>query len=220
MENFCITKKCTRYILSSALKTDVFEIPDNKNIGKLFPKYELLFLDQAKSSSDPSEILILQFPIPRALCLSHHLCQILPQPTETPLQHNPHHVLHRFPYFVLPDSTTRYHKYWIYQTIWEAQPIKSIVKLYTDHNTLWVKHATHQKAESLRATSLSKLDNNVNNSSMFNTKYAQYFTKWQVLLVFHSPTCAYNHSYNLHQKSVPLLQSTFTSIFHHYFLTN
>ena len=25
-------------------------------------------------------------------------------------------------------------------------------KLYTDHNTLWVKHATHQKAESLRAT--------------------------------------------------------------------
>ena len=78
MENICITKKCTRYILSSALKTDVFEIPDNKNIGKLFPKYELLFLDQAKSSSDPSEILILQFPIPRALCLPHHLCQILP----------------------------------------------------------------------------------------------------------------------------------------------
>ena len=78
MENICITKKRTRYKLSSALKTDVFEIPDNKNIGKLFPKYELLFLDQAKSSSDPSEILILQFPIPRALCLSHHLCQILP----------------------------------------------------------------------------------------------------------------------------------------------
>ena len=24
-------------------------------------------------------------------------------------------------------------------------------KLYTDHNTLWIKHASHQKAESLRA---------------------------------------------------------------------
>ena len=59
-------KKCTRCVLSSSLKHDVFEIPDNKSIGKLFSKYELLFLDQVKSSSDPSEILILQFPIPRA----------------------------------------------------------------------------------------------------------------------------------------------------------
>ena len=38
----------------------------NKNIGKLSSKYELLFLDQASSSSDPSKILILQLVIPRA----------------------------------------------------------------------------------------------------------------------------------------------------------
>ena len=25
-------------------------------------------------------------------------------------------------------------------------------KLYTDHNTLWINHATHQKAESLRVS--------------------------------------------------------------------
>ena len=40
------------------LKIDVREIPDNKNIGKLFSKYELLFLDQANSSSDPPQTLI------------------------------------------------------------------------------------------------------------------------------------------------------------------
>ena len=48
------------------LKINVFEIRGNKNIGKLFSKYELLFLGQANPSSDPSQILILQFPIPRA----------------------------------------------------------------------------------------------------------------------------------------------------------
>ena len=50
---------------SFTLKTDVLEIPDNKHIGKLFSKYKLLFLDQANSISEPSQILILQFPIPR-----------------------------------------------------------------------------------------------------------------------------------------------------------
>ena len=43
-----------------------FEYPDNKNIGKLFSKYELFFLDHANFSSDPFQILILQYPVPRA----------------------------------------------------------------------------------------------------------------------------------------------------------
>ena len=38
---------------------DVFQIAYNKNIGKLLLKYELLLLDQANSSFDPSQILIL-----------------------------------------------------------------------------------------------------------------------------------------------------------------
>ena len=63
--------------------------------------------------------------------------------------------------------------YWIYQTIWQSKPIKFIKKLYTDHNTLWVKHATHRKAESLRAGSLSKLGDMVNSNSVFNTEYAE-----------------------------------------------
>ena len=43
---------------------DVFELPDRKNIGKLFLKFELIFLDYADFSFDPSQILILQYPIP------------------------------------------------------------------------------------------------------------------------------------------------------------
>ena len=59
LEKVFITKKFTQCKTSCMLITDVFEI------GKLFSKYELLFLDQANSSSDPSQILILQFSIPR-----------------------------------------------------------------------------------------------------------------------------------------------------------
>ena len=51
---------------SHAFKVDVFKILDNKNIGKSFSKYELLFLDQANSRSALSQVLILQFPIPTA----------------------------------------------------------------------------------------------------------------------------------------------------------
>ena len=47
-----------------------------------------------------------------------------------------------------------------------AKPIKFIVNLYTDRNIFRVKQVTHQKAESLRTTSLSKLDNMVNNNSI------------------------------------------------------
>ena len=64
-------------------------------------------------------------------CLPRHLCQISPWPTEIPLQRNPLHVLHYFPYFFLPHSTTR-HNYWIYQTICQTKPIKFIIKLYTN----------------------------------------------------------------------------------------
>ena len=75
------------------------------------------------------------------------------------------------------------------------------------------------KNESLREGSFSNLANMVKNSSIFNARYAEFSMKRQVLLHFHNPTCAYNHLYNLHQKSAPLLQATFTSLFLPYFLT-
>ena len=53
-----------------------------------------------------------------------------------------------------------------------TKPYAKPIKLYTDHNTLLVKQATHKKTQSFRAASLSKLDNTFNNNSIFNTKYA------------------------------------------------
>ena len=81
--NVFITQKFTHYKTSRTLKLDVLKISDNENTEKLFLKYEQLFLDQANSSSNPSQILILQLPIRRTSLLPQHLCQILPQPTET-----------------------------------------------------------------------------------------------------------------------------------------
>ena len=49
-----------------------------------------------------------------------------------------------------------YHKYWIYQNIWQTKSIKFIIKLYADNNTKWVKHATHLKDGALRTAFLSK----------------------------------------------------------------
>ena len=65
LEKVFITKKFTQ-CRTCTLQIDVFEIPDNKQILKLFSKYELLFLDQPNSCSNPSQTLVLQFPLPRA----------------------------------------------------------------------------------------------------------------------------------------------------------
>ena len=49
-----------------ALKIDLFELSVNKNTGNLLSRYELFSLDQANFSSDPSQMLILQYSIPTA----------------------------------------------------------------------------------------------------------------------------------------------------------
>ena len=61
---FITKKKYAQCKLSHTLKANVFELPHNKNFGKLFTKYELL-LDQANFNSNPFQVLILQYPIPR-----------------------------------------------------------------------------------------------------------------------------------------------------------
>ena len=120
-----------------------------------------------------SPYLVLFCPPP-----SQNFCLILLYPTENSIQHNSHHVFHRFPYFVLTYLITCHHKYLIYQIICQANQV--YYNLYPDHNNLWVKDVAHQKVESLGADSLSKLDNTVNNNSIqykFNTKYAEFSTK-------------------------------------------
>ena len=53
-EKVFVTKKFTQCKTSLTFKIDVFEIPHNKNIWKLFSKFEQLFMDQTNCSSDPS----------------------------------------------------------------------------------------------------------------------------------------------------------------------
>ena len=85
------------------------------------------------------------------------------------------------------------------------------------NNFLSNTHDTLQKVQTLRAASPSKLENTVNNNSIFNTKCAEFSTKWKVLIHFHYLTYVYNHSYNLHHIFVPLLQPLFTCLFSSYF---
>ena len=66
----------------------------------------------------------------------------------------------------------------LFDTLNQAKPIKFIIRLYPDHNNLWIKHAAHQKAESFRAGSLAKQDNTVNSNTIFSTKYAEFSRKW------------------------------------------
>ena len=145
---------------------------------------------------------------------------ILPLPTEIPIQHNPHHVLYRFPYFVLTHETTCRHNYWIYQTISQAKPIKFVVKLYLDHHNLGVKHPTDQNAESFRDGFLSKLANTVNNKSIFSTKYANILNKMVGAPSFSQPyLCIHQLLQSPPKISSPPLQSIFTSLFHPYLFT-
>ena len=55
LEKVFIDKRPTQCKTSRTLKIDVLKIPGNRNIRKLFSKYELFFLNQANSSSDPSQ---------------------------------------------------------------------------------------------------------------------------------------------------------------------
>ena len=157
LEKFFVNKEYTQCKTSHILQIDIFKIPHNKNIGIL------LFLDQANnSSSDTSQILILQFPIFRA--------SLLPSPSLsffTLANWSPSSTQSSVSLFCPTHSTTHH----------QAKSIKSFIKLYADINTLWVKHNTHQKAESSRAASFSKLENMVNNYSISNTKYAEFSIK-------------------------------------------
>ena len=109
--------------------------------------------------------------------LSGHLCQISPWLTETLLQHNPHECFSSVSLF--------------YLTLFEQKPQlldianhmpsqgnRIFIKLYVNHATLLIKHTTYQKAESFRTASLLKLENTENNNSIFNTKCADFPTKW------------------------------------------
>ena len=121
LEKVFITKECTQWKTWRTLKIDVFEILDNKSIGKCFTKFELLFLDQANSSSDSYQILRL--PTPRVFQPpSPYLSNFSPAHYNH-FEHNPRRVFHWSPCLVLTHLTTCYHKYWRYQTVQKTKPI-------------------------------------------------------------------------------------------------
>ena len=184
--------------------THLKNVPPNKSIEKLFSKYELLFLDQANSSTYPPEILILYFPI-----------------TENFLQHNPHHVFHRFTYFPIGpisfDHTPP-------QVLDIPNHMPSQGKLYADHSTLRAKHTSHQKDESLRAAlSLSLSESWTTRSTKTLSSIESMSNSLQngrcsfILRTLSVQTTTSTISL---QKSVPLLQPTFTSLFHPYLFIN
>ena len=75
LEKVFINKKFTQCKTSRTLKMDVLEIPGNKNIGKLFSKYKLLFLNQANSCSVHLKYWCYHSPHLELHCLPDHLCK-------------------------------------------------------------------------------------------------------------------------------------------------
>ena len=123
LEKVFVTKKCTNCKTSHTLKTDVFELPDNKDIRKLFSKYELFFPNQSNFSSNSFQILILQHLIPWV-----SLPSFLSLLNFTLVNWNPSSTQYSwcsssFSPFFLPHSTT-HHSYWMYQTKCQAKQIK------------------------------------------------------------------------------------------------
>ena len=145
-----ITKKFTQCKTLHTLKINLFEIQHNKNIGKLFPKYELLFLDQANSSSDPSQtdLLILRFPIPRASLPSLSSLSNFTLANWSPFLNT---IFIRFfmfftvfPILSYSHSNTHATTYIRYNKPY-GKPIKFTIKLYVDHNTYGSKRLPIKK---------------------------------------------------------------------------
>ena len=111
----------------------------------MFSKHELFSLDQAHFSLNPFQILILQYPIPRSTMPPSLSCP-------TPFDYTPQ--LLDIPN-QMPSQANQIH----YQTTYKS---------------FYLIGQTNQKAESLTVASLSKLDNTINNSSICNTKCAEF----------------------------------------------
>ena len=182
LEKVFITKKRTQCKPSYMLKTDVFELSNNKDIGKLFSKY--VFLDQANFSFNPSQILILQYPIlwaslpPFPFLLNCTMANWNPSPTQSsscsssvslfcPIAFDHTPQLLDIPSHMPSQANQIY-----YQDIGQIRyPPKSWV--FKSRFSFKVRQYGHQHSD-------------------FNTKCPESSTKWHVLFHFHNPTCVYS----------------------------
>ena len=142
LDKVFVNKKFNRHKTSLTLQINVFEIPD-RNIWKLFSKYELLFLDLANSSSDPSQILILQFTTLKAsLPPLPSLSNFTIANWNTSLTQSLSCFSSVFLFYPTPFNQTS-SQVLDKQAKCQAKPIKFFINLYADRNTLWVKHVKH-----------------------------------------------------------------------------
>ena len=158
--------------------------------------------------------MILQLPIRRTSLPPSPYLSSFTLANWNPLQQKPRHVLHRFQYFlysIRPQATT---SIWYTKSYIKPRQSNLLSSLYTDRDTLWVKHAAHQKVESLRTASpsiqstLNSLQNgrwsfiftthlmDTTNAAIFTKK--QFFFFIQVSLPYFTLTCSQNHSDNPH----------------------
>ena len=137
LEEVFIFKKPTQCKTSHTIETD-FDLPDTRNIEKLFSKYEMFFLDQLNFSSDLSKILIMQQLIPRAASSPWPSLFNL---TLVKWKSSSAYLYHALilPYPVRPNTTS------IGYTKSYAKPRQSnfFIKLYTNHKYFFVKHTRH-----------------------------------------------------------------------------
>ena len=147
----------------------VFELPDNKNIGNLFSKYDLFF---------PSVLINIDTATP------HPYISLLPSPPPSNFALEKRNLslailimlFFGFPilsYPIQPHATSiGYTKAHVKTR--QSNPLScyiQIIKPYMGQTHI------HQKADSLSAASLSKFDNMVNSKSIFNTKSVEFSRK-------------------------------------------
>ena len=163
-------------------------------------------MDQVNFNSNPFQVLILQYLIPTAdlphlPSLSKYFTLANGNPTSTQSSTYSSSVS-----LFCPTPFDNTLQFLDVPKPMPSQANKFITELYISHYILLAKHATYQKVESLRAASLSKLDNRVNNNYIFNIDCADF-----------SCTCTFTFTTLLVLAAIPAiftkisLQLTFTS---------
>ena len=129
-----VTKKCTQSKALHTLKTDAFDLSDNKIVGKLDSKSKLFLVlihlkhpqNYNHPCSFPASLVISVKFHPRVLKFLFNAITII--------------IFIGYPIFsyLIPPYAT---------IIWHTIRIKYIISLYKSINALLVKHAAYQKAE-------------------------------------------------------------------------
>ena len=154
-KRFFVNTKFTKCKTSRTLQINVFEIQIIKILENCFQNMNCFYWIKLIPVLIYLQFWYYNFPQLELPCFPHHPCHISPYPTETSLQHNPHHVFYRFPYLGLPHLTTRHHKYWINKTY--AKPtqwnfLSSYIQILIPYgsNTLHIKNWVFKRRSSFK----------------------------------------------------------------------